>query len=173
MIVLLAACSSESSKIKTALKQTIPAEMLKNYKLKEYRVQETILDVNLQDSISSLQSSIRSNEMLIQSDSLRLLEIQSGLESCKRAKSNTLYWLRSSYNSLISDYEDMESEVLDKINSKLKANAEANTKISEMEDAIKSSDSPIVFFKVRHIYTLRGLIRDTTITLNSNYLLIQ
>ena len=43
----------------------------------------------------------------MQMDSARLREIQSNINECKSLRANTMYFLRSTYDNIIDEYEDM------------------------------------------------------------------
>lgn len=172
IIVVLGSCSSEKSNIKRALKSSVPQELIKEYKFKEYTVLETILEMNLKDSIAAQESKIKVNELMMKSDSTRLLGYQAEIQSCKYQQATTLSWLRSSYNSIIRTYEDMANDVIEKLEEKSAENDECRRIIRKHEDAISSTDSPIIYYKVRHNYTIHGAIRDTVVTLDSKYQLV-
>lgn len=176
IIVLLSAfafsCTTENAKIKRALKGTIPVELQKGYKLKEYYIVETILDINIKDSISTLRSKQMTNEFLNKNDSTRLADLQSSLREARHGKATTLYLLRSSYDSIIRTYEEMIEETEEKINQRIEANAALGKTITRYENALSSTSSPIIYYRVRHNYSIDGAIRDTTITLSNDYQLI-
>lgn len=162
-------CSSEKSKIKKALKSSIPTEQLGEYKFKDYTITETLLKNNIEDSISTLQSSNRAKEATI--DSYRRLRegYVSNLEDCKRQQRTTLSWLRSSYNSLICQWEDMIDESNEKIQRDSVVVIANNQKISFFQDYLSKTKTPIVFYKVYHSYTLRGAIKNESVLLDEAY----
>ena len=169
LVLLLCACSSEDSKIKEALKSSISMDLVKSYDLQEYMVLETILDMNVKDSITQYRSKLISNEFLIQSDSTRLKPILTNMEDCKKERARTFYSLRSTYDRLIRDYEKMHDDIMLKIQEKEEENKTLNSKIKNLEGVLESLTTPIVYYKVKHIYDLNGMRKEEIVTLDSNY----
>lgn len=174
LIALIATvtCSSEASKIKGALKQSISEELISKYKLKDYSIVETILDANIRDSIATLESKIRLAESRMKADSSRLLNIQADIASVKHSQATTLSWLRSSYNSIIRSYKEMEEDILDNIEERQQMIDSYTSSIKEYEGALASTNSPIIYYVVKHNYTINGAVREDIITLDSNYHLV-
>ena len=173
LAIVATSCSSEDIRIKKALKSSIPEDAVREYKLKDFAIVETILDANLRDSIIHQESRIATNEMFMKSDSTRLLSIQDNISQCKYQQATTLSWLRSSYNDIIRTYVKMENEIIEKLNARQAENNAYKETIRKYEEAISASDSPIIYYKIRHNYSLRGAIRDTILTLDSHYQLVQ
>ena len=165
-------CNSEKKHFKDALKSSISEVDLPHYKLIDFNVIETILDINLRDSIASQRAHITVAESFMSSDSTRLRDIQRNLNEAKVSKATTLSYLRSFYNSIIRDYEKMESDLLDKINERKADIASCQERINKYETAIEESDSPIVYYKVKHSYSLRGALKDTTLTIDTKYRIV-
>lgn len=169
LALLLYSCSSEDSKIKKALESSISVDMVQAYELHEYMVLETILDMNVKDSIAQYRSKLMSNEFLIQSDSTRLKPVLANMEDCKKERSRTFYSLRSTYDRFIRDYEKMHDDIMLKIQEKEEENKTLDSKIRKLEGILESLTSPIVYYKVKHIYDLNGMRKEEIVTLDSNY----
>lgn len=166
-------CSSEKLKIKKALKSSIPSEQVGDYKFKSYSITETLLEKNVQDSISALQSKNAGKQVMIDNQ-IRLREgYLSNLEDCKRQQRTTLSWLRSSYNSLIRQWQEMVDESNEKIQVDSAVIVANNQKIDFFKDYLNKTKSPIVFYKVHHSYTLGGAIKNDDVMLDENYNLVQ
>ena len=114
-LIFVFGCSSEKSKIKKALKSSIPIEQVGNYKFQSYTITETLLKSNIEDTISTLQSSNMAKQMIIDNQIRRREGYQSNLEDWKHQERTTLSWLRSSYDSVIRTWEEMIKEVNEKI----------------------------------------------------------
>ncbi len=166
-------CSSEDAKIKKALKLTIPADRVKEYKYKSHQIIETQLKSSIEDSISTYESSNRVVEMYLQNKFQRKNTYQENLDDCRRQQRNTLSWLRSSYNGLIRDWQRM----LDDINVEIAGDSlkikENNEKIAFFRHHLENTNSPIIFYKVRHEYQLSGAYRREDVVLDSNFNLIK
>lgn len=171
-VLCCVSCNSEKKHFKNALKSSISEMDLPHYKLIDFNVVETILDVNLKDSIASQRAHIMVTESFMSSDSTRLKDIQRNLKDAKVSQATTLSYLRSFYNSIIRDYEEMESDIVDKINERKADIASCQERINKYETAIEESDSPIVYYKVKHSYSLRGALKDTTLTMDTKYRII-
>ena len=168
-VLLICSCSREDSKIKDGLRSSISVEQVQNYKLKEYIIVETILDVNIKDSINKYLGDIRVNEELIKYDSLRLKPILFNIEECKEQKANTLYYLRSSYDDLIIDYKKMSDEIEQDIQEKQNKNKNNRIKIEKFKQVLETANSPIIYYKIKHIYNLGGMRKEEIVTLDFNY----
>ena len=169
LTLLLCSCSSSDSKIKKALESSISVDMVQTYELHEYMVIETILDMNVKDSIAQYRSKLISNEFLIQSDSTRLKPILANMEDCRKERSRTFYSLRPTYDRLIRDYEKMHDDIMLKIQEKEEENKTLDSKIKKLEGVLESLTSPVVYYKVKHIYDLNGMRKEEIVTLDSNY----
>ena len=168
-VLLFCSCSSQDSKIKEALENSIAEDLIKSYNFQEYMVLETILDINVKDSITQYKSEIITNEYRIHSDSARLKPILTNMEDCKLQKANTLYHLRSTYDILIRDYEIMHDNIMQEIQDKENENKMLKTKIKNLEDVLEALTSPIAFYKIKHIYYLNGIRKEDIVTLDSDY----
>ena len=168
-LLFLCSCSTEDSKIKEALESSISVDLVQGYELQEYMVLETILDMNVKDSITQYRSKLISNEFLIQSDSTRLKPILANMEDCKKERARTFYSLRSTYDRLIRDYEKMHDDIMLKIQEKEEENKILDSKIKKLESVLESLISPVVYYKVKHIYDLNGMRKEEIVTLDSNY----
>ena len=124
VITLLVSCTSEEKKIKNALYTSIPDAIRNEYQYNSHLLLETILKSNLTDSISELKAKIITNESFMQMDSARLREIQSNINECKSLRANTMYFLRSTYDNIIDEYEDMAEDIEEKL-------SERQTKIDD------------------------------------------
>ena len=162
-------CSSEKAKIKKALKTTIPIEQVGEYKFKSYTITETLLKNNVEDSIASLNNRNMTKQMMIELQQQRRNGYIVSLEDCKRQKRNTLSWLRSSYDSIIRDWQRMIDETNQKIQQDSSVIIANNQKIAFFKDYLDKTKTPIVFYKVNHSYTLRGMIKNEDVMLDDNY----
>lgn len=169
LVCFLMSCSSTDREIKAGLKASIPSEYVKDYDLVEYQIQETILDVNLKDSITRYRAKIESNKDLIRMDSTRLLSILSNLEECKHSRATTLYYLRSTFTTLIRDYEKMQSEIEGEIGEKEEKNRAYKEIVEKYETAISNTPTPIIYYKIKHIYTLKGMRKEVNTVLDYKY----
>ena len=173
IFAICVSCTSEDTMIKKALKASIKESLQSEYKYDSHLLLETILKTNLTDSISSYKTEIRSSKEMMRLDSLRLDEIRYNLRDCKLQKSNTLYFLRSMYDTIIEEYEGMEEELITKLEDKSVAIAEKEVKVKFWSQAMAETDSPIVFYKVKHAYKMRGMYQDTVVVLNSKYEIVK
>lgn len=166
-------CSSEKIKIKRALKESVGIEQAKDYKFKSYQIVATQLRTNITDSIASLNTN---NELL----KVRMLRTQEQIESCRRnindckkTQRSTMYWLRSSYDYIIGEWEEMldkatQSKQVDSVQLDLN-----NKKLNFFKQNLEATDSPIVFYIIKHDYTINGAVRQEKVTLDANYKLTQ
>lgn len=168
-ILFLYSCSNQDVKIKEALESSIPVDLIQSYDLKECMVIETILDINVKDSITQYRRELIENEIHIQSDSLRLKPILVNMDDCKKQRASTLYYLRSTYDGLIRDYEKMRDDIVQNIQEKEEENKVLKNNIERLENVLESLTSPIVYYKVKHIYDLNGLRKEEIATLDFNY----
>lgn len=166
-------CSSEKSNIKKALKSSIPTEQVGEYKFKDYIITETLLKNNVEDSISTLKNQNLAKQATIESQKRLREGYLTNLEDCKRQQRTTLYWLRSSYNSIIRDWEKMIKESNEKIQMDSSAVVANNQRISFFQSYLDKTKNPIVFYKVRHSYTLRGAIKSDDVLLDEDYNLVK
>lgn len=173
LTILLYSCSTEPSNIKKALKTSIPELDRKEYKLKGFQIVETIIDANLRDSITSQNARILTLESIAKMDSTRLRDIRANLDDAKRSKASTLYYLRSLYDSIINQYEDMEEEIEESLETGISEIKSCRDKIKLFEQAIEEAKSPIIYYKVKHLYSIRGATRDTTLTIDSKYNIVK
>lgn len=172
-VVLSVSCTSEEAKLKNALITSIPESVKSEYRYESHVLLETLLKSNLTDSISSLRAEIITNETLMQMDSTRLADIQSSIDECKELSANTMYFLKSSYDQIIDDYEDMADDIIEKIEGYQNEIDLCQSKIDFLSNAMSETESPIVFYKVKHTYRLRGMYRDTTVYINSKYEIVK
>ncbi len=171
--LIMIGCNSENAKIKRALKSSIPVELLNNYKYKSHQIIETLLRSSVQDSLSSYEISNRLAETSIDRKNQMKDTYLENLEDCKRQKRNTLYWLRSSYDIIIRDWERMLNDVEEEIAEDSLKIAVNNDKISFFRHHLDITDSPIIFYKIRHEYQLSGAYRREDVTLDANYQLVK
>ena len=169
VFILLCSCSSEDAKIKESLKGSIPIDVVNGYKLKEYSILETILDINIKDSITECWSRMSVNESLIQSDSARLKPILANMNDCKVQRANTFYYLRSTYDRLIRDYEEMHDDIILKIKEKEEENRNIKDKLKKLENVLETAISPIIYYKIKHVYDLDGMRKEEIVTLDFDY----
>lgn len=168
-MLLICSCSTQDSKIKDGLRSSIPVERKQGYEFKEFTIIETILDVNIKDSINKYLGDIKVNEELIKYDSLRLKPILSNIEECEENRANTIYYLRSTYDGLIRDYNKMCDEILQDIQEKENMNKTYRIKIDKLKHLLETVNTPIVYYKIKHIYNLDGMRKEEIVTLDFNY----
>jgi len=149
----LVSCNSEDRKIKKALKENSLTDGTK-YKLTEYRIVETILKTNLEDSIKSCNVSIQVQKEMMKMDSLMINKYIGEREQCKKQKQNTVWHLASTYASLIEDWQDMIDEQEEKLKEKQEEIDKINDNIKSWESLILNTDSPIIYYVIRHQYIL-------------------
>ena len=177
LIVLLSifmySCNSEESKIKDALKNSIPVEMVKDYEYKSHQILETILDSNIKDSISSLESKIAVRIMLLEEKDEKRKYYLAQIDEMKRQQQTTLPWLRGDYKGLIKDWQRM----LDDANKDMKKDSlimdSINKRIDCLNNYIEGADSPIIFYKIKHEYMLSGAYHCDEVVLDSKYQLVK
>ena len=97
--------------IKDALKSAIPNEIVKNYEYKSHQIVETILDSNLKDSISSLESANVAKEIMLEEKDKKKKYYLSQIDEMRRQQQTTLPWLRGDYRGLIRDWQRMLDDV--------------------------------------------------------------
>lgn len=171
--VLSVSCTSEEGKLKKALIASIPESVKSEYQYESHVLLETLLKSNLTDSISSLRAEIITNETLMQMDSTQLANIQSSIDECEELRANTMYFLKSSYDQIIDDYEDMAADIIEKIEGYQSEIGLCESKIDFLSNAMSETESPIVFYKVKHTYRMRGMYRDTIVYINSKYEIVK
>ncbi len=171
-LIFCLSCTTEDMKMKKVLKSSISESMKNDYKYDSYILQETILKNNLVDSISSLENKISASELMMERDSAKLQNIRRNMEECRKARLNTLYFLRSTYDDLLENYSNMEADIVKKLEELSFEIDQRQAKIDFWNKAISESDSPIVFYKVKHFYRIRGVHKDTTLLIYSNYKLV-
>ncbi|MCE5179770.1 MAG: hypothetical protein LLF81_11595 [Porphyromonadaceae bacterium] len=149
----LVSCNSEDRKIKKALKENALTDGTK-YKLTEYRIIETILKTNLEDSITSGNISIRTQKEMMKMDSLMLKKYIGEREQCIIQKQNTLRYLASTYDGLIEDWQEMIDEQEEKLNEKQEEIDKIKDKVKSWESLIQNSYSPVIYYIIKHQYVL-------------------
>ena len=149
----LVSCNSEDRKIKKALKENALTDGTK-YKLTEYRIVETILKTNLKDSIKNSNVSIQVQKEMMKMDSLMLNKYIGEREQCKTQKQNTVWHLASTYDSLIEDWQEMIDEQEDKLKEKQEEIDKIEDKIKSWESLIVNTDSPVIYYVIKHQYIL-------------------
>lgn len=149
----LVSCNTEERKIKKALKECALKEGTK-YKLTEYKIVETILKSNLKDSIKSSEISIEVEKEMMRNDSLLLNKYIAQREQCKTQQKNTLYYLASSYNSIINDWQEMIDEKEEDLNEKQEEINKINENIKKWETLIQKAETPIIYYVIKHQYVL-------------------
>ena len=168
-LLFMVSCSSTDSEIKNGLRSSIPVEKQADYKFVDFQILETVLDVNIKDSITHYRMLVQNKKRHMASDSIRLKSIQRNIDECEYNRASTLSYLRSSFTSIIRDYEKMKAEIESDIQSKTDdINAYTKT-ITRYEDVLKSCSTPIVYYKIKHIYTLKGMRREETATLDYKF----
>jgi len=166
-------CTSEDAKIKKTLKASVSKSLKGEYKYDSHLLLETILKSNLTDSISSFKIDINTTREMMLFDSLRLSNIRNNMKDCRRQRANTMYFFKSAYDDLIEDYEKLEEKIVEELEEKNSKIAEKEAKIAFWSKSMHETDSPIVFYKVKHTYKIRGMYRDTVVLLNSKYEIVK
>lgn len=161
-------CNSEDRRIKKALKEYALLEGTK-YKLDRYQISETILKSNLEDSIGSLKISITVQEQMMGTDSLLLNNYIAQREQCKKQQRNAPYFLASSYNSLIRDWQKMADEQEEKLNERQEKIDGFNADIKKWQTLISEAKTPIVYYVIKTFYTLDGKFCEKIVLLNTEY----
>lgn len=173
LTIFLLSCNSEDSKIKEALKSAIPTEMVKNYEYKSHQIVETILDSNIKDSISALESANTVKIMLLEEKDKKKEYYLAQIAQMKRQQQTTLPWLRGDYRGIIRDWQRM----LDDVNREMKQDSlvmdSLNKRIDYFNGCIEGADSPIIFYKVKHEYMLSGAYHCDEVVLDSRYQLVK
>lgn len=169
VVLLFAACTSENGKIKTALKSHFSTQQSVNYHYVDHSLVETILNINLLDSIADIKSQIDQVSMKIKPDSTYLLSIQDNIKDCKAKKAGTLYYLRHLYDDLIEDLREREEEIQDSISKNITSRDSLKERMKFYESYITSSDVSIVFYVVKHTYELNGTLKEDVILIDNNY----
>jgi len=164
----MVSCNTEDRKIKKALKESAINKGAK-YELSEYRVVETILKSNLEDTISSRKISIMVQEELMEMDSIMLNSYIVKRDECKNQKQNTLSYLASSYNSLIRDYQKWIDEQEEKLNEKQTVIDSIRDNIQELESLILAAKTPLVYYVIWHQYNLDNKYIEEKVFLNAEY----
>lgn len=172
ILIFLVSCSNEKTKIKNALKSSIPESLRSEYKYNSYILIETVLKSNLSDSIASFENNAKICRQMVSVDSMRLANIRYNLVESKHQKATAPYYLRYAYDDIIDSYEEMEAEILVSINERKQTITNYENQIKFFHNAMKDTDSPIVFYKVKHNYKIHGMYKDTTLLLNSKYEII-
>ena len=172
LTTFMCSCDSEDSKIKESLKSTVPAEMVENYEYRSHQIIETILDSNLKDSISSLESLNITKEMLLEDKNKQKIFYLAKIDEMKHQQQTTLPWLRGDYSSIIRDWQRM----LDDINREMKEDSlemdSVNQRIEYFNNSLEGADSPIIFYKVKHEYMLSGAYHCDEVMLDSKYQIV-
>lgn len=173
LVMSLVSCTSEDAKIKRALKASVSESLKSEYKYDSHLLLETILKSNLTDSISAFKLDIETTRDMMRLDSVRLNNIRDNMADCRRQRANTLYFLRSTYDDLIEDYEEMEEGIIEKLDERNREILEKEAKVTFWSQSMYETDSPIVFYKVKHTFKMRGMYRDTVVLLNSKYEIVK
>ena len=95
------------------------------------------------------------------------------INDAKDQQRNTMYWLRGFYNNAISGFEDLLEDINQEIAQDSIAIIMNNDNINHFQDILNNTDSPILFYKVKHEYKLAGAYRSDVITLDHNYNIVQ
>lgn len=164
-------CDTEDRNIKKALKEHALLDGTK-YKLTEYRVIETILRTNIEDSIQSGNISVQVKKEMMKRDSLMLNKYIGEREQCKTQKSNTLRYLKSIYDRLIKDWQEMIDEQEEKLANKQREVDKVKDKIKNWESLIENADDPIIYYVIKHQYILDEKHIEREILLTTKYEII-
>lgn len=149
----LVSCDSEDRNIKKALKENALENGTK-YKLTEYKIVETILRTNIEDSIKNGNVSIQVQKEMMKMDSTMLNKYIGEREQCKSQKRNTVWHLASTYDSLIEDWQEMIDEQEEKLKLKREEIAKIEAKNRIWKSLIENTDSPVIYYVIKHQYVL-------------------
>ncbi|MDR1700742.1 MAG: hypothetical protein LBR68_06080 [Lachnoclostridium sp.] len=169
LLLVLSSCNTEDAKIRRSLKEIVAGESSQKYKLLDYQIVETILKNNLQDSISNYEVDKQVKHTLLQRDSVLFSQYINKNNDCIRQKNQAPYYIGSMYNSLIRDWEDMIVKQQDAINLKLSEIDSLSSKIDYWGDLIAASPSPIVYYQIKHRYTINGAHKEAIVLLTTDY----
>jgi len=161
-------CNTEDRKIKKALKECVLMEG-SDYKLTEYRIVETILKSNLKDSISSSEVSIEVEKEMMRMDSLMLNKYVAEKEKCLLQQQNTSWHLKSSYSSLIRDWQKMSDEKEVELEEKQENIDDIKENIKGWESLINNSETPIIYYVIKHQYILDEKRTERIVLLTTEY----
>jgi len=75
-------------------------------------------------------------------------------EQCKSQKQNTLWHLASTYDNLIDDWQEMIDEQGEKLELKQTEIDKIEDKIKIWESLIENTDSPVIYYVIKHQYIL-------------------
>lgn len=176
LLLILGSCSSEESKIKDSLKKSIPIENRNLYQFKSYTIVASLLKSSIEDSISNLEISNRVLQMKIDGENQLKESYVSNLKDCEYQKRNTLPWLRSSYDSLIQDWQEMIDKSVAQIHADSCIIAKNDKEIQSFRTYIERADSaksPVIFFKMHHTYTLNGAMKREDVLLDFEYQIVK
>lgn len=155
LFLLFLSCSGNIGKMKKTLKENLKLEC-PQYELVDFRVVDTVLQGVIEDSISMLKIENDSKRNTLKTDSLILLKFQKNQDECQQSMRTTIPYLRSSWRSLISDYERLISEKEDDIHFKLDIINRNQLKINEMDSLIAMVTDSVAYYLVEHIYNCGG-----------------
>lgn len=165
-------CNAEDRKIKKTLKEYA----LKNgskYKLTEYRIIETIMKSNLEDSIKKYEVAIEVEKEMMTMDSLMLNKYIAEREQCKKQQRNTVWHLSSSYNSIINDWQRMIDEQEDKLKEKQKNINNFKVDVNFWKLLVHKAETPIVFYIIKHNFVLDEKHIESNVFLTTEYEVIK
>lgn len=164
-------CDTEDRNIKRALKENALLDGTK-YKLTEYRITETILKTNIEDSILSGHTSIIVQKQLMRMDSLKLNEYIQEREQCKADKRNTYGYLASIYDSLIKEWQDMVDYQDERLAIKQRKIDEIKDEIKNWELLIENADDHVIYYIIKHQYILDEKHVEREVLLTTKYEII-
>lgn len=164
-------CDTEDRNIKRALKENALLDGTK-YKLTEYRITETILKTNIEDSILSGHTSIIVQKQLMRMDSLKLNEYIQEREQCKADKRNTYGYLASIYDSLIKEWQDMVDYQDERLAIKQRKIDEIKDEIKNWESLIENADDHVIYYIIKHQYILDEKHVEREVLLTTKYEII-
>lgn len=166
-------CSSDSRAIKKSLKQSVTLSEKQKYRFESYTITETILDVNVKDSISEINTSIYVENKMLKLDSAELQGYQYQKKDCLYKKNQSPYYMRSLYDNLIDDWQDMIDDTEIKISERLLLIDSMKSKIKTYNKCLLDNDGPIIMYKITHNYYINGAEKQDIVMLNSKYELIK
>lgn len=166
IIISFLSCSDET-KIKNHLKEELALEC-PNYQLIKLDISDTVYKSILEDSLVNLHEEISSNKILIGRDSSQLLILNKQLGDCKVQYKNTLYFLRSSWRGIISDYEKMIEDCQSRIQNKQMIIDNKQILIAEVDSLISNAPDSIVYFIIDHLYACGGDEINEHVFINTN-----
>ena len=165
VLYVLSSCSMES-KIISKLKEE-GAKTCSQYKFIHCEIEDSISYFDLKDSIDIWKSSLNAKDKFITEHKSSIIKLEENREECVRHRRNTLYYLVSTYDRLIRDYDDLISKEKEQIEILENDKNLLNREIEKTDSVLSCNvnEEPI-FFVVRHNYDCGGGIINEKLYIN-------